>query len=44
MTEDIHSNVAIKIGIKHGFSCINIGQVPREVLKPEAGGRGSTPP
>ena len=24
------------IGIKHGFSCINILQVPREVLKTEA--------
>ena len=22
------------IGIKHGFSCINVCQVPREVLKP----------
>ena len=28
------------IGIKQGFSCINIRQVPREVLKTEAGGRG----
>ena len=28
----------INIGIKHGFSCINIRQVPREVLKTEAGG------
>ena len=28
------------IGIKHGFSYINIRQVPREVLKTEAGGRG----
>ena len=28
------------IGIKHCFSCINIRQVPREVLKAEAGGRG----
>ena len=28
------------IGIKHGFSCINIHQVPREVLKTEAEGRG----
>ena len=26
------------IGIKHGFSCINIHQVPREVLKNEARG------
>ena len=24
------------IGIKHGFSCINIRQVPREMLKTEA--------
>ena len=30
---------AIK-AIKHGFSCINIRQVPREVLKTEAEGRG----
>ena len=30
----------LNIGIKHGFSCINIRQVPREVLKTEAGGRG----
>ena len=29
-----------KIGIKHGFSCINIRQGPRELLKTEAGGRG----
>ena len=35
-----HSSVYINIGIKHGFSCINIRQVPREVLKTEAGGRG----
>ena len=28
------------IGIKHDFSCINIRQVPWEVLKTEAGGRG----
>ena len=27
------------IGIKHGFSCINIRQVPWEVLKTEAEGR-----
>ena len=27
------------IGIKHIFSCINIRQVPREVLKTETGGR-----
>ena len=36
MTRDTNCN----IGIKHGFSCINIRQVPREVLKTEAGGRG----
>ena len=28
------------IGIKHGFSCINICQVPREVLKTELEDRG----
>ena len=28
------------IWIKHGFSCDNIRQVPREVLKTEAEGRG----
>ena len=28
------------VGIKHGFSCINIRQVPWEVLKTEAEGRG----
>ena len=28
------------IGIKHGFSCINIRQVQWEVLKTEAEGRG----
>ena len=28
------------IGIKHGFSCINIRQVPWEELKTEAEGRG----
>ena len=30
----------LNIGIKPGLSCINIRQVPREVLKTEAGGRG----
>ena len=30
----------INIGIKHGFSCINIRQVPLEVLKTEAEIRG----
>ena len=28
------------MGLKYGFSCTNIRQVPREVLKTEAGGRG----
>ena len=32
----------INIGIKHGFSCINIRQVPWEVLKTEAEGPGTT--
>ena len=27
------------IGIKHGFPCINVCQVPREMLKTEAVGR-----
>ena len=30
----------VKIGIKHGFSCINIRQVPKEASTTEAGGRG----
>ena len=30
----------MNIGIKHCFSCINIRQVSREVLKTEAGDRG----
>ena len=28
------------IGIKHGFPCINVSLVPREMLKTEAEGRG----
>ena len=32
------------IGIKHGFSCINIRQVPWEVLKTEAEGRRKPKP
>ena len=31
---------AFNIGIKHGFSCINIRQASWEVLKTEAEGRG----
>ena len=34
------NNKIINIGMKHGFSCINIRQVPWEVLKTEAEGRG----
>ena len=30
----------LNIGIKHGFLCINVCQVPREMLKTEAVGRG----
>ena len=30
---------SVNIGIKHDFSCINIRQVPWEVLKTGAGGR-----
>ena len=30
----------VNIGIKHGFPCINVCQVPREMLKTEAEGRG----
>ena len=37
---DFNPPVPHNIGIKHGFSRINIRQVPREVLKTEAGGRG----
>ena len=32
--------ISLNIGIKHGFSCINIRQVPWEVLKTEAEGCG----
>ena len=31
---------SLTIGIKHGFSCINIRQVPRDGLKTETEGRG----
>ena len=34
------SLLSLNIGIKHGFSCINTCQVPWEVLKTEAEGRG----
>ena len=32
---------SLDIGIKHGFPCINIRQVPRKVLKTEAGDLGT---
>ena len=32
--------IIIIIGFKHGFSCTNIRQVPREVLKTKAKGGG----
>ena len=32
--------VHYNIGIKHGFSYINVCQIPREMLKTEAEGRG----
>ena len=34
--------IVFTIGIKHGFSCINIRQVPWEVLKTEAEGSQET--
>ena len=34
------SKIDFNIGIKHGFPCINVCQVPREMLKTEAVGRG----
>ena len=39
----VQCNTAVgisNIGIEHGFPCINIRQVPWEVLKTEAEGRG----
>ena len=33
-------SVVLNIGIKHAFPCINVCQVPREMLKTEAEGRG----
>ena len=41
MSENYISNlIYFYRGIKHGFSCINGCQVPREMLKTEAEGRG----
>ena len=36
----VYPDDQVNIGIKHGFSCINIRQFQREMLKTEAGGRG----
>ena len=33
---NLHYYSLIIIGIKHGFPCINVCQVPREMLKTEA--------
>ena len=43
--DDIQNDVSlckldVNIGIKHGFPCINVCQVPREMKKIEAAGRG----
>ena len=38
--ENLIDSLIINIGIKHGFPCINVCQVPREMLKTEAVGRG----
>ena len=40
LTETLDTTECMNMGIKHGFSYINIRQVPMEVLKTEAGGRG----
>ena len=37
---DLPDNTCVNIGIKHGFPCINVCQVPREMLKTAAVGRG----
>ena len=36
----VEAKILYSIGIKHGFSCINISHVPWEVLKTEAEGCG----
>ena len=38
--DDLQFHILFNIGIKHGFPCINVCQVPREMLKTEAVGRG----
>ena len=39
--EDLKEQIILfNIGIKHGFPCINVCQVQREMLKTEAVGRG----
>ena len=37
---DQFKSAPYNIGIKHAFPCINVCQVPREMLKTEAVGRG----
>ena len=39
LTQNLEGSIGATIGIKHGFSCINIRQVPWEVLKTKAEGR-----
>ena len=39
-TRTLHDLKSLYIGIKHGFPCINICQVPREVLKTKVEDRG----
>ena len=39
----IQHYMTLNIGIKHGFRCINVCQVPREMLKTDAIGRGRRP-
>ena len=40
ISPDCTKRLVLNIGIKHGFPCINVCLVPREVLKTEAEGRG----
>ena len=41
LSQNLYISFLFTIGIKHCFSCINVCQVRREVLKTEAEGRGS---
>ena len=40
VVHDLLNRLRFNIGIKHGFPCINICWVPREVLKTEVEDRG----